>query len=287
MASNKSHGSGVTRPASPVPNAVQATQPPMRSAQMPPQLQPQVNTMNPATANQTPNDQNTPLQPGAVTAISQMTDDELESLVKASKNVIMPNHLADVDDVTQKFVYQAGLNALPQVMDNMAFQQFMQDNGISQSQIIARSVDPITVNVPGGVQLRYTAQNIADMMMYSKFNYIGGKHGGQLLGAGTYFAQTGGANTGYGNLTVNAVLNPATARMISSTQLARKAAAFAQSHPKFARAVGGFVSSSSKFTGNNMSIWALAMGYNVITDGSSGYGTYYNVIDRSALVYRK
>ncbi len=280
MASNKSHNSGVTRRATPVPQ-VQAA--PQNSSTPPIQ---QVNTMNPANANQTPNDQNTPVQPGALTNLSQMTDDELAQLVRDSQYVIMPNHLADADDPTQKFVYQAGLNALPQVLDAAAFQQFMQDNGISQSQIIARSVNPIQFNAMG-VNFSYTAQNVADMMMYSRFNYIGGKHGGQAYGAGTYFAQTGGANTGYGGLTVNAVLNPATARIISSTQLASKAASFAQSHPKFAQAVGGYVGGNTKFRGNNMSIWALAMGYNVISDGSSSYGAYYNVIDRSALVYRK
>ena len=245
-----------------------------------PQPQIPVNTMNPANANQTPNDQNTPLQPGAVTALTQMTDDELASLVNASKTAIMPNHLADVDDVTQRFVYQAGLNALPQVLDAAEFQQFMQDNGITQNEILARSVNPIKVTVPGGVQLNYTAQMITDMMMYSKLNYIGGKHGGQVYGAGTYFAQTGGRNTGYGGHTVNAVLNPATTRMISLNQLQRRAQTFAQSHPKFTRAIGGY-------RHDNVSVWALVMGYNVISDGSTGMGAYRNVIDRSALVYRK
>lgn len=283
MASNKTRNSGVTRPATPVPPQRQAT-----PQSNPPPLQPQtpVNTMNPANANQTPNDQNTPVQPGALTNLSQMSDDDLAQLVNDSKNAIMPNHLADADDPTQKFVYQAGLNALPQVLDSASFQQFMQDNNISQAQVLARSVNPIQFNAMG-VNFSYSAQNVADMMMYSKFNYIGGKHGGQAYGAGTYFAQTGGANTGYGGLTVNAVLNPATARVISDTQLARQAAAFAKTHPKFARAVGGYVSSGSKFRGNNMSIWALAMGYNVIYDGTNNSSTYYNVIDRSALVYRK
>ena len=283
MASNKTRNSGVTRPATPAPPQRQAT-----PQSNPPPLQPQtpVNTMNPANANQTPNDQNTPVQPGALTNLSQMSDDDLAQLVNDSKNAIMPNHLADADDPTQKFVYQAGLNALPQVLDSASFQQFMQDNNISQAQILARSVKPIQFNAMG-VNFSYSAQNVADMMMYSKFNYIGGKHGGQAYGAGTYFAQTGGANTGYGSLTVNAVLNPATARVISDTQLARQAAAFAKTHPKFARAVGGYVSSGSKFRGNNMSIWALAMGYNVSYDGTNDSSTYYNVIDRSALVYRK
>ena len=285
MASNKSHSSGVTRQAMPAPPQVaQATQT-QNGPQMSPIQPVQVNTMNPATANQTPNDQNTPVQPGAITALTQMSDDELAQLVNDSKSVIMPNHLADIDDPTQKFVYQAGLNAMPQVLDAAAFQQFMQDNGISQSEVLARSVDPITVTVPGGsgyqpARLNYTAQMITDMMMYSKFNYIGGKHGGQVYGAGTYFAMTGGKNTGYGGHTVQAVLNPATTRMISKSQLQRQAQSFAASHPKFAQAVGGYKH-------NNISIWALCMGYNVISDGYNTNGAYRNVIDRSALVYRK
>ena len=58
---------------------------------------------------------------------------------------------------------------------------------------------------------------------------------------------------------------------------------FARSHPKFAKAVGPYNTSYSGGK-NNMAIYALAMGYNVIT---ADYGGYTNVIDRSALVYRK
>jgi hypothetical protein len=238
--------------------------------------------MNPANANQTPTPQNTPVQPGALTALSQMTDDQLAQLVNASKNAITPNHLSDVDDQTQKFVYQAGLNELPQVMDAAAFNQFLSDNNIDQSQLLARSVNPISFSAMG-TNFTYTAQQVADMMMYSRYNYIGGKVGGQKIGAGTYFDQNGGRATGYGQHTTVAALNPATARVINSSQLRSAAQTFARTHPKFARAVGGYVDSGTKWTNNNMSIWALAMGYNVITDG---YG-YHNVIDRSALVYRK
>lgn len=78
-----------------------------------------------------------------------------------------------------------------------------------------------------------------------------------------------------------AVLNPSTAKVITDTQLRQRAAAFSQSHPQFTRAVGPY---STSFHNNNMSIYALAMGYNVIKDSGSGY---HNVIDRSALVYRK
>ena len=291
MASNKNHKSGVTRPAAPTPPPApppqqQATRTmypgmPGWSRLQQQQQQPPVNTINPANANQTPNQNNTPVQPGALSALTQMTDDQLAQLVNASKNVIMPNHLSDVDDQTQKFVYQAGLNELPQVLDAADFNKFMADNNISQRQLLARSVNPIKFKAMS-TQFSYSAQQVADMMMYSRYNYIGGKVGGQRLGAGTYFDQNGGHSTGYGQHTVVAALNPKTTRAISTTRLRSEAQKFAQTHPKFAKAVGGFVSSSQKWTNNNMSIWALAMGYNVITEGS-----YHNVIDRSALVYRK
>lgn len=270
MASNKTRSSGVTRQASTTAQQVTATR--LHN----------VNTMNPATASQVPTDQNTPVSQGGVTDISSMTDDELAALVKASDHAIMPNFLADVSDPTQRFVYQAGLNTKPMVLDRAAFSQYMADNNIPQSAILARDVNRITFTTMDGTHLSYTPQNIADMLMDSKFNYIGGKQGGQAYGAGTYFDQNGGGTTGYGHgnfMTVEAVLNPATARPIRYDQLARKASSFAQSHPKFAAAVGGFGGH-----GNNESIWALAMGYNVIT---SHINNYHCVIDRSALVYRK
>lgn len=279
MASNKTRSSGVTRQASTTAQQVTATR--LHN----------VNTMNPATASQVPTDQNTPVSQGGVTAISSMTDDELAALVKASDNAIMPNFLADIKDRTQRFVYQAGLNALPTVLDDAAFNQFLSDNNIPRSDIMARDIDPIHFTAQDGTYFSYKSTDIANMLKYSKFNYIGGKKGGQRYGAGTYFAQNGGGSTGYGSdpsfVTVEGVLNPATARVIDSATLSRKAASFAQSHPKFAAAVGGYVSGSQTWTDNNMSIWALAMGYNVINDGTHGYGAYYTVIDRSAFVYRK
>lgn len=243
-----------------------------------------VNQNNPQVQSQVPDDQNTPVTPQALTNISQMSDDELAALVIASKNAKMPNFLADRDDATQKFVFQAGLNEKPQVLDTAEFNQFMQDNGIKQGEIISRSVNPISYTNQQGYTTKLSANDIIDTLKYSKLNYIGGKHGGQAYGAGSYFAMVGGGSTGYGGTTAEAVLNPNTARVIYDGRLASLAQSFAQTHPKFAKAVG-------RYSNSNMSIYALAMGYNVITDHSGGTrpgrGDYYNVIDRSALVYRK
>lgn len=236
-------------------------------------------------ANQAPNAQNTPVTPGAVTALSQMSDDQLAQLFNNSKNIQMPNQLADASDVTQKFVFTAGLNELPTVLDAKAFNQFMSDNGLTSADILSRSVGAINYTNASGTRISMTAQDCADMIMYSKFNYIGGKHGGQAYGAGTYFDHVNGHSTGYGGSrakTMNAVLNPKTARVIDLNTLIVKAKSFDVSHPKFARATGGV---KTGWSGNNISVYALAMGYNAISDSSRNDG-YINVIDRSALVYK-
>lgn len=260
---------------------------------VPPTLQPNVtitpvNQGNTDVQTQTPNDQNTPVTPQALTNISQMSDDELAALVIAAQGAVMPNYLADRDDLTQKFVFQAGLNEKPTVLDTKDFMQFMQDNNIPQTQVINRSVDDISYTNQQGYTTNLSAQQVQDILKYSKLTYIGGKHGGKAYGAGAYFAMTGGRNTGYGANTATAVLHPTNAKIIDDNLLYTKAKSFAQSHPKFAKAVGSI-------TNSNMSVYALAMGYNVITDHSAKNGSYmrgnsgdyYNVIDRSALVYLK
>ena len=246
---------------------------PQVQAQMPPQQQVQ---------NQPPTQANTPVQPGALTALAQMSDDQLAQLVTLAKSTQLPNHLNDVNDLTQKFVYTAGLNARPTVMDSSAFNQFLADNNIPRSQIIARSVNGASYTV-GNTRYNLSPQQVVQMFTQSRLTYSGGKQGGQALGGGTYFAMTGGRNTGYGGTTMTGVLNPATAKIITASQLSSKAHAFAASHPKFARAVGAYTGGSWNTGNNNMAIYALAMGYNVITNRDHG-GNYYNVLDRSAVV---
>lgn len=234
----------------------------------------------PTVAQQPPSVDNTFVAPGGVTALTQMTDAQLAQLVMDSRYADMPNFLADASDATQRFVYTAGLNAKPITLDDTAFAQWCKDNGITTADLLSRDVNPITYTNPIGTRVTLTGQQVVDVLRDSVFNYIGGKHGGQAYGAGTYFDHTNGKRTGYGRgagfVTTVAALNPQTAHPIRDTALAQKARAFAQSHPQFVRAVGSYSNST-------MSIYALAMGYNVITES----GGYTNVIDRSALVYRK
>ena len=224
-------------------------------------------------ANQAPSPANTPVTPNAATALSQMSDDQLTNLYKQSRNVDMPNHLNDVADKTQRFVYTAGVNGKPQVLDQASFDQYLKDNNIRKSQIMARTTGGARYTV-NGTTINLSDNQVCDLIKYGDLNYVGGKHGGQLYGAGTYFDMNGGRPTGYnGRQTMIAVLSPS-ARTIDKYQLQTQTKQWAKSHPKFASAVGSFSNS-------NASIYALAQGYNVITGGS-----YHNVIDRTAIVMR-
>ena len=211
--------------------------------------------------------------PQSIDALTKMTDDEIAQIARDSKNIDMPNHLKDVDNDTQKFVFAIGLNAPPQVLQGQAFDDYLSDNNIPRSQILSRSVNGGTVSV-NGTTFQQTAQQVIQQTLYGKYNYIGGKRGGNVYGNGTYFDMNGGGNTWYGGTTVNAVLSP-TARKISLSSLSSKVSKWQASHPKATRAIG-------RFTNDTYSIYALCMGYNVITDG----GSYHNVIDRSAIVAR-
>ena len=248
----------------------------------PPVVQP-VNAGNPQVQQQAPNAQNTPVTSNAVTNLTQMDDASLAALVRASQQAQLPNFLNDtgVGNLTQQFVFQAGINEKPMVLDANAYQQFMSDNNISPSQQLARSVDPVSYVNNDGTHVSLSSQRIIDIMQNSRLNYIGGKRGGAVHGYGTYFDMNGGMRTGYGGTTAVAVLNPATARVISESRLYSRASTWANSHPQTVRALG-------TINRSNQSIYALMMGYNVVQQGSGGsYDTYHVVLDRSALVYRK
>lgn len=213
-----------------------------------------------------------------------MTDDELVNALKKSKNVDMPNHIADVSDSTQKFTYANQLNAKPTVLSDSDFDNFLKQNGISDREILIREVDGVSFT-SNNVRYSYTANDITDMFKTSDINYIGGKRGGQAYGAGTYFGMEGRyGSTGYASgATMMAVLNPKTARVISKNNIDTQWNKFISNKPKLA-------SSASRLNYRDYSIKALMMGYNVIVSGggnsSHSLGSYYNVIDRSAVVVR-
>ena len=94
-----------------------------------------------AIAQQPPTPQNTPVVAQAANAIAQMDDNQLAALMSQAKNADLPNQLNDVSDITQKFVFTAGLNEKPAVLSDSDFKQYMKDNGMTSADIISRSVN--------------------------------------------------------------------------------------------------------------------------------------------------
>ena len=259
-----------------------------------------VNSNNPNVSTQTPNASNTPVISQAVQNLSQMDDASMAALINAAKRAQLPNYLGDVvttdrygrtqrvaTPLTQRVVVQAGINEKPLVLDQNEYNQFLQDNNIPTFNQLARSVGGNSYTNADGTQVDLKANQITDIIKYSRMNYIGGRHGGNVLGDGTYFDQNGGhvssytQNGGSGKYsstsdTIIGALNPKTARVINNRSLRTQATSWANSHPQTARAIGSYNS-------DTMSTYALCMGYNVISDGSG----YHNVLDRSALVLKK
>ena len=230
---------------------------------------------------------NTAVTSDAVKNFSKLSDTAMAAAINKAVGVGMPNQLNDKPDATQQLVFSQGFNEKPMVLDQKAFNKFMKDNKLTASDLLSRDVNPVSYKNASNTQVKMTAQDVIDMMMYSRVNYIGGKVGGQALGAGTYFDHTRGGSTGYGgsgSKTAVAVLNPKTAKIITWSQLRSDIPSWKRSHPKSASAIDNLV----RKTGgrSSESIYALAMGYNVIARNTGAKGGYVNVIDRSALVYR-
>ena len=220
--------------------------------------------------------------------LAQMNDAQVTQILKAANRIDMPNHLTDRDDPTQKLIYTIGLNTPPQTMNAKDFSKFMRDNNISSSEIMSREVGGGQYRTTSGAMRHLTPQQVAQMWISDPYNYIGGKHGGQALGAGAYFDMNGGRSTGYspGGVRITAILNPNTARVIDASTLRAKAIQWAQTHPQADKMIRRMANGSkSTFGRKELSLYATVLGYNVIKGGGSR--GYHNVIDRSAVIVRQ
>ncbi|MBP5782739.1 MAG: hypothetical protein J6W04_04285 [Bacteroidales bacterium] len=186
-----------------------------------------------------------------------MTDDEKASAIikySGTKGDItrLPTPLQKGGESrVQKVVHDLGMHDKPMVLDTKEFNKFMKDHGLTSRDLMTRSANN---------------QNTLDAFRTSDYNYVAGRVGGSAFGEGTYFDHTGGRNTGYGTWSMNAVLNPQTAKVVKYSQLKKIKQSFS---PALQKAVG-----------NNETLIALAAGYNVIDVGTG----YTVVIDRSAVV---
>ena len=198
----------------------------------------------------------------------KMTDDEKAAFItqavgtKGSINQLPILLQKGGENRAQKYAYALDLNAKPTLLSSQEFQQFMKDNNIPKSEMLTQS--------------RGNPNSLTSYMT-SDYNYLGGRNGGDVHGDGQYFAKSGGHNTGYGGYSMNAVLNPKTAKVVNESQLQKIYNNFSPALKKVA---------ANRYGEINPYMVATIAGYNVIRV-DKGYHAqlgYTVVLDRSATV---
>ena len=201
--------------------------------------------------------------------VQQMSDKELHDILLAITKQDLPDYL--MPNNQQRFVYALGLNQKPIVEDDATF----------------------ALNAKGK-EVIYNAQSQANLSGYTLtgddiHDFI--KYGDDTLqqngihGNGLYFTPSQGASSSYGNRMSAARLNPATAKIITESQLKREYDNWIQSRPQTRKALGYMARNGNGYGDNTYSQFAMLRGYNVIQ--STQHGTTYTVLDRSALIYSK
>lgn len=199
--------------------------------------------------------------------VQQMGDRELHDILLAITKQDLPDYL--MANNQQRFVYALGINAKPIVEDDVTFAK----NSVGQ-EIIYNAQS--TVNLSG---YTLTANDIHDFI---KFGDDTLQQNG-IHGNGLYFTPNQSASAGYGNVMSAARLNPATARVITESNLKKMYDSWVVTHPQARKALGYMARNGNGYGNNTYSQFALLMGYNVIQ--AAQHGKTYAVLDRSALIY--
>lgn len=203
----------------------------------------------------------------------KMTDDEKADAISTAISQGVPVHLSQSD--FQKFIYNSGLNDKPDIvsdsqLDSMTGQELFRNvnNVYDKKNDVSYNADQIAKQLMSGTTTR-TSDN-----------------GGSAYGRGLYFATTYGSSAGYGNTVGNikktavmrAKLN-ANAKVIDYYS----ASAGAQREISAGTKLGKVLSKCDHASAT--SIYAMAKGYNVISDSSRGAkgSDYINVLNRGAI----
>lgn len=200
-------------------------------------------------------------------AFMAMTDDEKADFIANNIKQGVPAHLAQND--FQRFVYNSGLNEKPDVVDDATL------NTMSGTEIF-RTVNNV---YDSKNDISYNADQIAKQVMAGRVTRVS-DNGGSVYGRGIYFASDYHDSTAYGNTNgnvkktavVRAKLNN-NANVINYYNASSGVSSEIKSGSKLGKVLSKCDSDSRE------SIYAMAKGYNVITNGS----TYFNVLNRNAI----
>lgn len=201
--------------------------------------------------------------------VQQMNDQELHDILLAITKQDLPDYL--MPNNQQRFVYALGINQMPIVEDDKTFAIN------SKGQEIIYNAQR-TANL-GGYTL--TGDDIHDFIKFGDDTLQ--QHG--IHGNGLNFTPNQRASAGYGDRQSAARFNPATAKIISETQLKREYDSWIKSHPQTRKALGYMARNGNTYGDNTYSQFALLRGYNVIS--ATQHGGMYVVLDRSALIFSK
>ena len=204
--------------------------------------------------------------------VQQMNDQDLHDILLAITKQDLPDYL--MPNNQQRFVYALGINQKPIVEDDATFA--LNSKG---KEIIYNAQSTVNLNGPNGYTL--TGDDIHDYLKYGDDTLQ--QHG--IHGNGINFTPNQGASSGYGNRQSAARLNPATAKIVTESQLKREYDNWVTTHPQSRKALGYMARNGNGYGDNTYSQFAMIRGYNVIQ--STQHGTTYTVLDRAALIYSK
>ena len=201
----------------------------------------------------------------------KMTDDQKADVISNMIAQGVPAHLADND--FQKMIYNIGLNDKPQLVDDATLDSM---NGTELWRTVNNVYDRRN-------DISFTADQIARQVQAGKVTRVS-DNGGSVYGRGIYFASDKYSSAAYGN-TRGDVKRTAQIRCKLNSN------AKVIDHSKATQGVSAEIRSGSKLGkvlrscdhDSQVSIYAMAKGYNVITNGRS----YYNVLNRNAVTMSK
>lgn len=201
--------------------------------------------------------------------LQSMNDDDMHDMILAISKQELPDYL--MPNQMQKFTYALNMNNKPLVEDDATFTKNSKGSEIIYNAQSSASLKGFTL----------TADDIHDFIKYGDETLM--QNG--VYGNGLYFSNSRRGSASYGTRQSRARLNPATAKVITGSQLKAEYDAWIKSRPRTRRALGAMKANNTGYGTNTYSQFAALKGYNVIKNqvGSGEY--YYTILDRGALIY--
>jgi len=232
-----------------------------------------------------------------------LNDDDMARFMEEVRTASMGDDYPDFlnpDSFYQRFSYALGMNSTPEVVDSKTMQQLINAGATPLYRTVSDYVYDWTAKNASGAYWADTisSEDQLDMIAYGDTTF----HGKGMLGDGLYFSNDYGGSRDYGYITdapklgvrggrtgqniktMTAIINPKTVRAISRDDLKLEYDKYMSNRRFRVRKAFKDSASVNNRRKNSYAQFAALMGYNVITEYVGGGETYYNVIDRSALI---